>query len=62
MFDEVSNRIIIQSHNLARLSTELENPGDLSPGTNDLEESATHGNRADIIAVYRYYSRYIYRN
>jgi len=53
--DEASNRLITQSHGLARLSTKLENPEDLSPKAdielqsskaqrlNDHEGSATYG-------------------
>ena len=48
MPDEVSNRLITQSHGLARLPTKLENPGDLCPGSNNHEGSVTHGNKAEI--------------
>ena len=44
----MSNRLITQSHDLARLPMKLENTGDLCPGTNDHEGSATHGNKAVI--------------
>jgi len=50
--DEVSNKLIIQSHDLTRLLTKLENPGDLNPGTNDNDESVMHDNRVDTSAAY----------
>ena len=48
MHDEVSNRLITQSHGLVRLPTKLENTGDLCMGTNDHEGSAMHSNKAVI--------------
>jgi len=41
--DEVSNTLITQSHDLAKLPTKLKNQRDISMGTN--EGSATHDNR-----------------
>ena len=48
MPNEVSNRLITQSHGLARLPTKMENPKDLCPGTNDHEGLATHENKEEI--------------
>ena len=44
MPDEVSNMLITRSHGLARVPMKVENPEDLSPGTNDHEGSATYDN------------------
>jgi len=46
--DEVSNRLIKQSYDLARLPTMLKNPRDLCLETNDHVGSATHENKAVI--------------
>ena len=48
MPDEVSNRLITQSHGLVRLPTKLENTEDLCLGTNDHEGSAMHSNKTVI--------------
>jgi len=46
--DDVSNRLIIQSHELARLPVKLKSPEGLCPGTNDHEELAMHENKVVI--------------